>query len=210
MFRKSFSISKPVKQAFLYVTGLGQFVASLNGKKVGNHEIDPAWTDYDHTVSYVTFDVTQSIVTGANAIGVMLGAGWLNARDDMSIRPFGVMRMLAQLHVVYSDGTTMELVSDPTWKATASPFTYTELHGVEDYDARLLPAGWNTATFDDSAWVAAAAATAPSGVLRGQTSPPVVAHETLPAVNVTSPSANTLIFDFGRNMNGQFENHGER
>ena len=204
-FRKSFMVAKPVKQAFLYVTGLGQFVASLNGKKVGNHEIDPAWTDYDKLVNYVTFDVTQSIAMGANAIGVMLGSGWLNAADSSGVRPFGVMRMLAQLHVVYSDGTSMEVVSDPTWKAITGPTTSTELHGIENYDARKLPDGWNTGTFDDSAWVAAAAATAPSGVLRGQTSPPVVAHEALPAVNVTSPAANTFIFDFGRNMNGQFE-----
>ena len=32
-----------------------------------------------------------------------------------------------------------------------------------------------------------------------------MAHEALPAVNVTSPAANTFVFDFGRNMNGQFE-----
>ncbi|MEO6080374.1 MAG: family 78 glycoside hydrolase catalytic domain [Steroidobacteraceae bacterium] len=205
MFRKSFTVTKPVKQAFLYVTGLGQFVASVNGKKVGNHEIDPAWTDYDHTMNYVTFDVTQSIVRGANAIGVMLGTGWLNAEDRVPLRPLGVMRMLAQLHVVYKDGTSMEVVSDPTWKASASPFTFTELHGKENYDARMLPAGWNTGTFDDSAWVAAAAATAPPGVLSAQSAPPVMARETLSAVNITNPAANTFIFDFGRNMNGQFE-----
>ncbi|MEO5768151.1 MAG: alpha-L-rhamnosidase N-terminal domain-containing protein, partial [Polyangia bacterium] len=72
MFRKTFMVAKPVKQAFLYLTGLGHFVGYLNGKKVGNHEIDPAWTDYDQSMSYVTFDVTQSLVMGANAIGVML------------------------------------------------------------------------------------------------------------------------------------------
>ena len=205
MFRKTFTVTKPVKQAFLYLTGLGQFVGSLNGKKIGNHEIDPAWTDYDHTMSYVTFDVTKSLVTGANAIGVMLGGGWLNAKDSSGVRSFGVMRMLAQLHVVYDDGTSLEVVSDPTWKASASPTTYTEFHGIEKYDARMLPTGWNTATFDDSAWVAAAAATAPAGVLRAQEAPPVVARDALSAVNVTSPAANTVIFDFGRNMNGQFE-----
>jgi alpha-L-rhamnosidase len=205
MFRKAFSVDKPVKQAFLYLSGLGQFVASLNGKKVGNHEIDPAWTDYDHTMSYVTFDVTQSLTMGANALGVMLGSGWLNATDNVGVRPFGVMRMLAQLHVVYSDGTSMEVVSDSTWKASASPTTFTEFHGIEKHDARMLPAGWNTATFDDSAWVAAAASTAPTGVLRAQEAPPVVAHEALSAVKVTSPAANTVIYDFGRNMNGQFE-----
>jgi alpha-L-rhamnosidase len=104
MFRKSFTVDKPVKYAFLYVTGLGHFVASLNGQKIGNHEIDPAWTDYDHTMSYVTFDVTKSLVMGTNALGVMLGSGWLNAEDNVGVRPFGVMRMLAQLRVVYDDG----------------------------------------------------------------------------------------------------------
>ncbi len=83
----------------------------------------PAWTDYDHTMSYVTFDVTQSLVVGANAIGVMLGTGWLNAKDSSGVRLFGVMRMLAQLHVVYNDGTSMEMVSDPTWKASTGPTT---------------------------------------------------------------------------------------
>lgn len=205
LFRKSFSVEKTVKQAFLYVTGLGHFVASINGNKIGNHEIDPAWTDYDHTVNYVTFDVTQALVTGTNAIGVMLGTGWLNAVDKMALRSFGVMRMIAQLHVVYTDGTSTDLVSDPTWKASTSPFRSMELHGIENYDARLLPEGWNTATFDDSAWVPAAAATAPVGVLRAQSAPPVVAHETLSAVKVTTPTANTFVFDFGRNMNGQFE-----
>ena len=206
MFRKSFSISKPVKQAFLYVTGLGQFVASMNGKKIGNHEIDPAWTDYDKLVNYVTFDVTQSIVTGANAVGVMLGSGWLSGhrpkrrafvRGDANAR--ATARRLQRRHVdgggERPDVEGEQPAPPPTRSSTAS----------KRYDARRLPDGWNTATFDDSAWVAAAAATAPSGVLRGQTSPPVVAHEALSAVNVTSPAANTFVFDFGRNMNGQFE-----
>jgi hypothetical protein len=83
MFRKAFSVDKPVKQAFLYVTGLGQFVASLNGKKVGNHHIDPAWTDYDHTMSYVTFDVTQSLAMGANAL--MINAGETTITENWNI-----------------------------------------------------------------------------------------------------------------------------
>ena len=31
MFRKAFQISKPIRQAYLYLSGLGQFVAFLNG-----------------------------------------------------------------------------------------------------------------------------------------------------------------------------------
>ncbi|MEP6651869.1 MAG: family 78 glycoside hydrolase catalytic domain [Myxococcales bacterium] len=206
MLRKSFMVAKSVKQAYLYVTGLGQFVATLNGKKIGNHEIDPAQTDYTVTVNYVTFDVTQQLVMGSNAMGVMLGIGWLTGPKQDSGR-YGVLRMFAQLHVVYTDGTSMEVVSDPTWKVKESPFGVNmNLHGIEDYDARLLPAGWDTGTFDDSSWVASVPATVPSSVaLVAQSSPPVVTHETLSAVKVTSAGANTSIYDFGRNMNGVFE-----
>ena len=39
------------------VAGLGQFVAWLNGTKIGRHELDPGWTDYSKRTLYVTFDV---------------------------------------------------------------------------------------------------------------------------------------------------------
>ncbi len=205
MLRKTFPVSKPVTQAYLYVTGLGQFVASLNGRKVGNHVIDPAWTDYDRTVNYVTFDVTSQLIRGRNALGIMLGSGWLNATDNLGIRRFGPMRAIAQLHLRYADGSSADVVSDPTWKADTSPFTYTEMHGVENYDARLDQAGWNTAAFNDSAWVNAVAATPPSGVLSAQSAPPVLAPEVRVGKNISSPSANNSVFDFGKNINAQFE-----
>ena len=205
MFRKTFSVSKTVKQAFLYVTGLGQFVASLNGSKVGNHAIDPAWTDYDRSVNYVTFDVTSQITQGANGLGIMLGNGWLNATDNLSLRRFGVLRMMAQLHIDYSDGSFEDVMSDPTWKASKSPFTYTEFHGVEIYDARLDQAGWKTAKFNDSAWQVAVVAIAPSGILSAQSSPPVLSNAVFQGKNISSPSENNQIFDFGQNMNAQFE-----
>ena len=205
MFRKTFPVSKPVAQAFLYVTGLGQFVASVNGHKAGDHVIDPAWTDYDRTVNYVTFDVTSRLVRGRNALGIMLGSGWLNATDGLGVRRFGPMRAIAHLHIRYTDGTSQEVVSDPTWKASASPFTHTEMHGVEDYDARLDQAGWDSAAFDDSAWVNAVAAAPPSGVLAAQSAPPVLTREVLVGKRISSPSANNCVFDFGKNMDAQFE-----
>jgi hypothetical protein len=35
-----------VKSAVAKVCGLGQFNFYMNGKKVGDHELKPAWTDY--------------------------------------------------------------------------------------------------------------------------------------------------------------------
>ena len=158
IFRKDFVINQPVKQAFLYLTGLGQFVASLNGVKVGNHELDPDWTDYDKTVCYVPFDVTSMLQQGDNAIGVMLGNGWAAYGGT---RDFGPMKMFGQLHIDFTDGASTNIVTDLSWKTTLSPFTRTEVHGSENFDARLEQPGWDSPGFDDSAWSAVVAATPP-------------------------------------------------
>ena len=52
--RRKFSVAKPLRSATLRVCGLGQFNAYLNGKRVGDHVLDPAWTDYNKLVLFVT------------------------------------------------------------------------------------------------------------------------------------------------------------
>jgi len=50
---------------------------SINGEKVGDHFLDPGWTQYSKHALYVTFDITSQLQQGNNAIGVMLGNGFL-------------------------------------------------------------------------------------------------------------------------------------
>lgn len=76
MFRKEFGVDKSIGSAMIYISGLGQFDLSMNGKKVGDHFLDPGWTKYDKTAQYVTFDVTDRINKGKNVLGVMLGNGF--------------------------------------------------------------------------------------------------------------------------------------
>jgi len=205
-FRREFQIPKSVKQAYLYISGLGQFVAFVNGAKVGDHVMDPAWTDYDCTVDYVTFDVTSTVRQGGNAIGVMLANGWLGGKLDRSkMRSFGPMKLIAQLHVVFADGTSSEVVSDLSWKSSPGPLTHSEIHGSEDYDARLEQPGWNSPGFDDSKWSGVAAAQPPAAVLVSQSSPPMKVRQTFASTKVTNPAPNIHVFDFGQNMSGQYE-----
>jgi len=205
-FRKEFQISKPIRGAYLYICGLGQFTPFINGTRVGDHVMDPAWTDYDVTADYVTFDVTSLVGQGGNAIGVMLANGWLtDAKDKQSTRSFGPMRLIAQLHLVFEDGTSSDVVSDPSWKSSASPLTHSEIHGSEDYDARLEQPGWSKAGFDDSKWLSAVAVKRPTGLLVAHAAPPMRVREVLTPQKVTNPSPNIYIYDFGKNINGQFE-----
>ena len=73
LLRKESSLpSKPVR-ATAYVCGLGYHELSINGRKVGDHVLDPGFTDYTKRVLYVTHDVTDLLKPGRNAIGAVLG-----------------------------------------------------------------------------------------------------------------------------------------
>ncbi|MES2276561.1 MAG: family 78 glycoside hydrolase catalytic domain [Bacteroidota bacterium] len=202
MFRKSFVINKKIKNAWFYIAGLGQFNSYLNGIKIGDHVLDPAWTDYDKIINYVTFDLTSKLHQGKNVIGVMLGNG-LFANKKM--RDFGPLVMIAQLHINFEDGSSTNIVSDQAWKAQQSPFTAATFDGSENYDARLAIDGWDTPAINDSKWDNAVVAKAPLGNLVAQNSPPVKVRKIFDPVKISSPAPGVLLYDFGQNMSGQFK-----
>ncbi|MEO8616856.1 MAG: family 78 glycoside hydrolase catalytic domain [Luteolibacter sp.] len=205
LLRKKFAVTKPVRQAYLYVCGLGQFVGTLNGKEIGDHEMDPSWTDYDYTVNYVTFDVTAQLAAGQNALGLSIGPGWLDGKDpNLKPRKFGPIRALAQLHIQYTDGSSEDVVTDTSWKAGTSPFLSADIKATEVYDARMEQPGWDTPGFNDSKWVAAVTTPETAAVLATQSAPPQLTHKVLPGKFVSSPAADSHVYDFGQNMNAQF------
>ena len=76
VLRKTFTVSKPVARATAYICGLGYYELFLNGVRVGDHVLDPAWTRYDFQAEYVTYDITTNLLQGANAIGAQLANGF--------------------------------------------------------------------------------------------------------------------------------------
>ena len=86
LFRKEFLIEKKISRARVYVSGLGYYELRLNGQRVGDHVLDPGWTTYSKRVLYSTYDVTDQLKQGRNALGVMLGNGWFN---PLPFRLFG-------------------------------------------------------------------------------------------------------------------------
>lgn len=75
---------KKIVEATAYVCGLGFYEFSLNGKKVGNSEFAPLWSDYDKTVYYNTYDVTEQLRRGENVVGILLGNGFYNVQGALS------------------------------------------------------------------------------------------------------------------------------
>ncbi len=207
VFRKSFSIDKTVRRATAYVTGVGYYELSLNGNKVGDHVLDPAFTRYDRSVLYSSYDVTQSIRQGANALGMMLGNGWYNmhtrATWDFDQAPWrGEPRMLLHLRIELADGSVRTIVSDESWKASTGPIVLDGIRTGEVYDARRENPGWDSAGFDDSSWKRPAVAPAPGGELKAQAMPPLRVTETIRPVSVRETRPGVYLFDLGRNIAG--------
>ena len=155
LFRNAFSLDRKVKQARAYICGLGYYELYLNGKKVGDHLLDPGYTRYDKRALYVTYDVTDVLQRGQNAVGVMLGNGWYNCHTkavwNFHEAPWrAAPKLLLQLRVDYADGTSQSLVSDGSWKCSTGPIVFDSIYGGETYDARLEKPGWDTAGYDDS------------------------------------------------------------
>ena len=207
MFRKSFKLKQPVREATLFISGIGYYEARLNGKRVGDHVLDPAFTRYDKRVLYSAYDVTDQLSKGSNAIGVQLANGWYNMHGnavwEFNKAPWrGSPRMIMQLNVTYTDGNCESISTDNSWKMSTGPFVYDCIRNGEIYDARLEKPGWDTSGFDDSRWEQADEVTAPKGVLHSQMLPPIRVTQTLKAKTIKQPKPRVYVFDFGQNFAG--------
>ena len=210
LFRKSFTVNKEVKRASLFISGLGYYEAFLNGEKVGDHWLDPGWTQYAKTVYYSAYDVTPQIQKGENAIGAMLGNGWYNPlpmkmfgrwnlREYLTI---GKPKLLAQLEIEYTDGSRERVVTDEGWKVTEGPVVKNNVYLGEWYDARLEKEGWKKAGYNDKKWQKVRQAEAPAGELSWQYIPAIKKTKTLVPKTISTPAPDTYIVDMGQNFAG--------
>jgi alpha-L-rhamnosidase len=210
LFRKEFWIQKKVRRARVYVSGLGYYELRLNGQRVGDHVLDPGWTTCAKRVLYSTYDVTDQLKRGRNALGMMLGNGWfnplplrlwghINPRENLTI---GQPRAILQLVADFADGTSQTIVTDETWKAGTGPILRNSVYLGEVYDARKEQPGWDGPGFDDSGWEQVSVAEEPLGPLRAQDAPPIQVTRTLKPVKLAEPKPAVFIFDLGQNFAG--------
>jgi alpha-L-rhamnosidase len=161
LLRKEFALGTgTITKARLYVAGLSYPYLFVNGHPVSDHVLDTAFTTYNKTVDYTTYDATQLVHTGSDALAVSLGDGfYAGGADDYptSGEPWQPAQptLKLQLDVWYADGTAKRVVSDASWKVSTGPTTANS-PAVETYDARLEKPGWTRAGYDDGGWAGAA------------------------------------------------------
>lgn len=202
--RKEFSVDKPVRSARLYATALGIYDLQLNGKLVSDDRWAPGWTDYDQRTQYQTYDVTQLLKRGDNAVGARLSTGWYAGKIAIyGPNLYGkIPGLLGQLEITYEDGTTETVVTDTSWRSTAGPVTHADILDGEEYDARRETPGWTRAGYDDSDWAPVVEKEDVDTDLVAQADPPVRVTEELRPRKVTEPEPDTYVLDLGQNMVG--------
>lgn len=122
-FRKTFTLdsSKVVASAEFALTADKGFSAFLNGVQIASASME---SDQWKRAQRV-------------AVNPLAGSNILAVRFDNAAKPFGAI--VGKLIVVYTDGTSQEIVTDASWLST---------------DAAAVKTGWHVNGYDTSSWVA--------------------------------------------------------
>ncbi|WP_225321446.1 family 78 glycoside hydrolase catalytic domain [Rhizosphaericola mali] len=210
-FRKEFSTKEnKIKRATIYIAGLGLYKLSINGQKIGDQVLAPAPTDYRKTVLYNTFDVTNILQKGKNAIGVILSNGrFFTMRQNYKpkkIANFGYPKLLFQLELEYSDGRKEIITSNKSWKYNSDGAirTANEYDG-EEYDANKEWKNWNTIGFDDAKWSKVQLVSSSGGLLTAQMTAPMKVMKKIKPIDIHKLSDGKFVVDFGQNFAGWVE-----
>ncbi|MFB3779110.1 MAG: family 78 glycoside hydrolase catalytic domain [Bryobacteraceae bacterium] len=194
--RKEFVLKTRPARARAYVSGLGYYELRINGRKVGDHVLDPGWTTYVRRVLYATYDVTEFLKEGPNVVAAVLGQGWHDSRT-----------LMLQMNIDEQGAKTRtEVVSDATWQAHPGPIVSDSVYHGETYDARLETPGWDMPGYKDAAWKPAVVVPdPPKGQMSAQMMPPIRVVDTITPLKMTSPRPGMYVYDMGQNFSGWVE-----
>ncbi len=205
--RKEFSNDKVIKRATVYISGLGLYELYINGSKVGNQVLAPNPTDYRKSFFYNTYDVTNNIKNGKNAIATVLGNGrFFTMRQNYKTHKhntFGFPKLLLQLEIEYANGTKKIIVTDDTWKLNVDgPIRTNNEYDGEEYDATKDLGLWKNTNYYDKNWLTPELVLAPFGKCVVQMSPSMKVKQTIKPIAINKIKPNKYIVDMGQNFAG--------
>lgn len=205
--RNSFEVKGEVKQARLYITAKGLFKPYLNGAEIAGEDVmTPGWTPYAKRVESLTYDITDNIVQGENAIAASLAGGWYAGRvSDFLDRDHRLpARLLAQIEISYTSGETQIVTTNKDWVVSQSgPIRFASIYDGEHYDQSQAFTGWNDIGFKSTGWAEVITEPLNANVsIEPKRHAPIRFRESLPVKEIINVKDGTTIFDFGQNMVG--------
>lgn len=198
VFVREFQTEKGIKKAQLAVTAMGVYEAKLNGERVGDFILAPGWTAYETRLQYQTYDVT-GFLGQTNRLEITVGKGWYRSpmpgwcneeeRAERKAEPVG---LIAQLQIVYEDGSEAVIYTDENWMAGESRIRFSEIYDGETYDA-----GFEPGEFQPAVCFAYT-----GGTLIPQQGEEIREQEYVAAVRVFTTPAGETVVDFGQEVTG--------
>ena len=208
LLRTTFDLPTAPVRARLHVTSLGDHEVRINGRRVGDHLLDPGWTPYRSRLLVVSHDVTDLLAAGDNVLAGVLGDGWYRGRigwdpDDDRGRYGRQLGLLAQLEVELPDATTIVVATDESWRASTGEIRSADHYDGCTIDLRHRQDGWDLPGFDDSSWAPVTVVPLDLAVLEPQVAPPVRVVETLrPRILPGPDPQGSTLLDAGQNVAG--------
>ena len=197
VYLKNFRCAAKAEKAILKITALGVYEAKLNGERVGDFILAPGWTSYLNRLQVQSYDVTNLLKT-ENSLEVTVGQGWraiASKRDGSDFLGYRDTALIAELTIVYADGTAESIVTDSSWTARESKLRYTNIYDGDIYDA----------TFKAGSARHCICVDLEKDMLIPQEGEKIVEQERMPALQVIKTPAGETVIDFGQNMTGYVE-----
>lgn len=209
-FRREFELRGKVAKATARVIGLGQFDLYANGARQGDGFLNGPWSQYDKTLYWQEFDLTKSLHTGKNALGVELGNSFYrvevpppgrHAKGDAMPDYSGDAPYLlaAVVDVTYADGRHEQIVTDRNWRYGRSPYVLSHVYAGEDYDARLEDPNWARPNYAAPDWRSPVVAAPPKAVLLPMDWPEFRAVQSWKPAKILQPHPGVWSYVFPQN-----------
>jgi alpha-L-rhamnosidase len=203
LLRREFNIGAVPSSATLRISAHGVYTAYLNGRRIGDEEFAPGYTDYNFRTQFQTHEVADLLVSGVNVLAVELSDGWYRGA-------VGIMQLPDQygdsveLWAELLGGASQQpiVTTDASWRVGPTHVLGADMFRGQNEDLRLRNLGSYLAGFDDSAW-AAVAETTYAGELFPQVSEPNRVVEYLSPRSIRRLGPTTQVVDFGQNLNGR-------
>ncbi len=206
LVRREVELNGKIKRARAYVSAPGFFELRINGKKVGDRELEPGVSPYHETSLYAVHDITPYVQKGMNAVGLILGHGIFNNSGIGHFRQIGKEPvLLAQFEFEFNDGSRLTLGTDESWKTAPGPILKDSHFLGECYDARLEVPGWDQPGFDDREWKEVITTDSPARRLDPDLVPPERVVRRVTAKRLYSPAEGVWVYDMGEAFSGAAE-----
>lgn len=208
ILRKAFQLEKENNKYYLNVGCLGYYIAYINGVRVGDYELNSDWTQYDKTIYYDNYEVTDLLVDGENIIAFELGNGMYNPSP---LKLFGKYNLRERLRVVgepcinvslYREDEKCLLKSDDSWKVGNGAILFNNLYLGERIDLRKFQEEWNLKSFDDTSWHNAVIDNSKKGELIESYIPKIRKKKKVTPKLIKENYKGNLVIDFEKTLSG--------